>query len=548
MTIPYLVKMHPDIRIIPLITVPEAAPNGYRMAGVPDGIGAFINDPQQPHLFDVLVTHELRYNQGGVRLHAPSGAFISRWRFDASALSDTCDNIKLLWGEDLIGSVEAWSHADSKYRTAISAPLERLCSANLPAQSALLYTDKEGNQWGTEQRLFLGGEETHTKFKPEFGRAFAHVVPEQGPGVSYELPRLGRGSWENVLACPTAQRKTIAILPDDATSNQSPVWQLRSPTSELYIYVGLKGPIDDPQEPGPHEKAGLDNGTLYGVQVYLEDCGTTINNEDDELGFGGSHNGKKTLNTARFRLIDLGNRSIDDNEDVPGIALQKASLNKQITRFLRPEDGAWDPRADKPGHFWFATTGDVDKDREPRLNSRLFHLTFDDITEPEKGGRIDIEATARVNGKWQFRLLDSVCIDRAGRIFMQEDPDSANALSRTLVLDKNRQPKVVATANPDLFDKNRAKPNALITTNEEAAGIVPMDDILGEGWYLTAVQCNSSSAWTNITQPVGMSAQDWEQLKIDLAYPGQLLAIYIPPDIEDDLPDTTSACCQPFDN
>lgn len=516
---PYLTPAAPSIRIIPLLTVPEAAPNGYRLAGVPDGIGAHLTGES---CFDLLITHELRYNQGGRRKHAASGAFVSRWRFDLNNWNGGDGWLTLLEGEDLIQEVHFWDHATESHKKGPLVPLERLCSADLPEISATYVEDAEGNAFGTKERLFLGGEETHTRYKPVFGRAFAHVVTGHDEGKSWELPKLGKGSWENALLCPTPQRKTIAILPDDATVNTSATWDLRNPASEIYVYVGSKEPANS--EAADFAKAGLHNGTLYGIQVYLEESGESILAEDDELGFGGDHNGGQRLNEARFRLVDLGDRSKDDPQDLPGTALQKDSLAKEITRFLRPEDGAWDPRHEEfPGHFWVVTTGDEEN------NSRVFHLVFDDISEPEKGGKITIEATGRTEGDWQFSQLDSVGIDRLGRVFLQEDPGKASKRSRTLLLGENGMLRTIAEAAEEFFDSSGEH---FITTNEESAGIVPADDILGQGWFFTAVQCNDTGSWREEMRPTGMTDGDWEELKQHLVTPGQVLAIFVPPSFE----------------
>ena len=520
---PYLVPAHNSIRIIPLLTVPEAAPNGYRFAGVPDGIGAF---GTAPGYFDVLITHEFRYNYGGRRLHAGSGAFVSRWRFDAREWGGGAGHLRVVSGEDLIRTVNFWDHARGKYRIGTQIPLERLCSADLPAVSAMSFTDETGAHLGTEARLFLGGEETHTKYKPEFGRAFAHVASGPDTGSSYELPRLGRASWENVLASPTAQRKTIIMLPDDATSKTSRDWDLRNPPSELYVYIGEKT-----ANGAEHDRAGLTNGRLYGLQVYVEE--TTVYAEDHNLGFGGNHSGGGFLDEARFRLIDLGDRSVDSRLDHPGTALQKDSLDAGVTQFFRLEDGCWDPRLDKRGQFWIVSTGDIGPDGNPVLNSRLFQLVFDDIEKPEQGGVIRIAASAYADGKWCFHLLDSVTVDRCGRVFVQEDPDKSNALSRTLCFADDDTMRVVATANPRFF---LPEGDDFITANEETAGIVPVDDLLGEGWFLTAVQCNDRQSWTDDMRPKGMMNEDWESLKMELVTPGQLLAIHVPPGIERELP------------
>ena len=53
-------------QIIPLLTVGDAV-NGYRLVGIPDGMGAFQTGPGTFRLF---VNHELTQIQGIVRAHA----------------------------------------------------------------------------------------------------------------------------------------------------------------------------------------------------------------------------------------------------------------------------------------------------------------------------------------------------------------------------------------------------------------------------------------------------------------------------------------------
>jgi hypothetical protein len=51
-------------------------------------------------------------------------------------------------------------------------------------------------------------------------------VSGPGAGISYELPSLGKFSWENSLASPFEQDKTVVIGTDDTTPGQ------------LYVYIG----------------------------------------------------------------------------------------------------------------------------------------------------------------------------------------------------------------------------------------------------------------------------------------------------------------------
>ena len=49
------------------------------------------------------------------------------------------------------------------------------------------------------------------------GRTFAHHATGQKHGTSYELPLLGRMSFENSVASPWPQDKTIVVSLDDST-------------------------------------------------------------------------------------------------------------------------------------------------------------------------------------------------------------------------------------------------------------------------------------------------------------------------------------------
>ena len=73
---PYLVSTAPGVTITPLMTTGDSAANGYRMVGIPDGLGAFDNGDGT---FTVLMNHELRSTQGITRAHGNKGAFVSKW-------------------------------------------------------------------------------------------------------------------------------------------------------------------------------------------------------------------------------------------------------------------------------------------------------------------------------------------------------------------------------------------------------------------------------------------------------------------------------------
>src|SRR5688500_5164486 len=172
----YLVPSSPGVEIQPLLTVGDSV-NGYRMVGIPDGLGAFDNGNGT---FTVLMNHELRPTAGVVRAHGSAGAFVSRWIIDKKTGA-------VLSGQDQIKTVFLHDPLTNTYINATTA-FNRFCSADLADQTAF-YNAK--TRRGTTERIYLNGEEATT------GRAFAHVVSS---GVSYELPWMGKYAFENVLA------------------------------------------------------------------------------------------------------------------------------------------------------------------------------------------------------------------------------------------------------------------------------------------------------------------------------------------------------------
>ena len=81
--------------------------------------------------------------------------------------------------------------------------------------------------------------------------ATSHLVATgSAKGTAYQLPSLGRFSWENSLANPYSGDKTVVIGTDDSTPGQ------------VYMHVGQK------QYTGNDvQRAGLDGGRLYGISV-----------------------------------------------------------------------------------------------------------------------------------------------------------------------------------------------------------------------------------------------------------------------------------------
>jgi phosphodiesterase/alkaline phosphatase D-like protein/predicted nucleic acid-binding Zn ribbon protein len=467
---PYIVPTGTGVLTTSILTVGDAAPNStYKMAGIPDGLGAFDNGDGT---FTVLMNHEIGAALGVVHAHGSTGAFVSKWVIKKSDLS-------VVSGDDLIKNLMLWDSTTSTFIKGTTA-FARFCSADLAAPTAF-YNSATG--LGTTARIFLNGEETGVE-----GRAFGNIASGPNTGTTYELPYLGKFSWENAVASPAVSNKTVVVGTDDGQNGQ------------VYVYVGTKTNTGT-----DIDKAGLNNGKLFGIKV----TGLV-----DELAASTPAIG------SRFSLADLG-----QVQNTTGAALDAASETAQVTSFLRPEDGAWDPSS--PRDFYFNTTHQLDQVSDgvgtQVGNSRVWRLRFDDPTNPEAGGTIEavIDGTTDkdTNGNSvKVNMLDNMGIDRYGHILLNEDvggnAHNGKIWQYDIATDRLTQ---IAKFDPARFGDVAAgvitPATAPFTNDEESSGIIDVQDILGAGWFLVDAQAHYPISAT--TSP-------------GLVEGGQLLAIFNP--------------------
>lgn len=424
---PYLVPKKPGINFTAITTAGDVS-NGYRMCGTPDGLGAFDNGNGT---FTLVMNHEFGNTAGITRAHGSAGAFVSKWVINKSDLS-------IVSGEDLIKRINLWNPLTSSYTTyngAFPSPLAalaRFCSADLPEVSAF-YNSNTG--LGTQARIFMNGEESGTE-----GRAFGHIITGPEAGTSYELPYLGKFSWENSVAYSGNSDTTIVAGMDDATPGQ------------VYFYIGTK------KSTGTEiDKAGLSGGKLYGVAV---------------TGLITETNASVPAAGTPFTLADLG----PGVQNMTGATLNTNSNNVGVTTFLRPEDGAWDPSS--PNDFYFATTNAFN------ANSRLWKLHFTNMANPVLGGTI----TAVLDGTEGQQMLDNITIDHYGHILLVEDVGGNAHVGKiwqyTIATDSLVQ---IGAHDTTRFLNGGAN---FLTQDEEASGILDAQHILGPGMFLTVDQAH----------------------------------------------------------
>jgi len=471
---PYVVGTAPGVKVVSIAsngngtTTPNESYGGYRLVGIPDGAGAWDNGDGT---FTMLVTHELSATAGITRAHGSAGAFVSKWVINSSDLS-------VVSGSDLISQTYLWNTTSQNYVQQTTA-FARFCSADLPSQSAFF---NSASGLGTTEKLFLTGEETgNAGASQPYGRVFAAQASGSDAGKAWQLAELGRIPWENALASPHAQDKTIVMGTDDG--GRTFTSEGGGEPSQLFVYVGQKT-----NSGLAIDKAGLTNGQLHGMKV------TGRLNED------------QIVNGDRFTLYDY---STDISDDTTGFALEAENVANGVTEFRRVEDGVWDPN--NKNVFYFVTT---DTTTPAGGRSQLWKVTFDDITNPQAGGMIE----ALLEGTEGAEMLDNmtaVANSSRTQLIMQEDVGNNSRLSRHWLYDVPSDSLLeIATFDSARFGDGPT--NGTLTTpvtapftrDEEASGIIPAP-WLGAGWFLGTVQ-----AHYNISG--------------ELVQGGQLYAMYIP--------------------
>ena len=428
---PYLLPSASGVTTKSILTVGDTVnfkPDGitpYRMVGLPDGLGAYDNGD---NTFTVLMNHEIS-GAGSVRAHGANGAFVSEWIIGKSSFQVT-------HGADLIQQVSLWNSGSSTFNAPAAGvtSFARFCSADL-ADTTAFFDAASG--LGTLNRIFLNGEENGTE-----GRAFGHVATGAAKGTSYELASLGKFSWENAVANPFAQAKTLVIGTDDNASDGG-----------VYLYVGTK------QNNGNDvQRAGLTGGNLYGIAVSGVTAETRAN------GVSGT-----------FSLFNHGNVS-----GTTGAALNTAgnAVAAGGTDFLRPEDGAWDP--EHPNDFYFVTTDRADTAKDGLGNAqvgrtRLYKLHFTDLANPENGGTI----TSVLPDTHPGQMFDNISV-KDGKIVLQEDIGGNAHNGKVWVYDI-----ATGTLNEMLhhdvarFGTIGTPATAPFSQDEEASGAIDITGIIG---------------------------------------------------------------------
>jgi len=466
---PYALPSVGAVETTSIITVGDTV-GGYRMVGIPDGLGAFDNGDGT---LTLLMNHELGNAAGVNRAHGSRGSFVSKWIINKS-------DLKVLSGGDLMQRVFAWDTANQRSATVASTfAFNRFCSGDLPAVSAF-YNAATGR--GTRERIYMHGEEGGAT-----GFQQATVVTGPNAGSSFTLGKFnlatnGSGinavaAYENTLANPFQQDKTVVIGNSDGGTGIM--------TNAVMVYVGTK------QSTGSEvDKAGLTNGTLKMINVV----GNALEIVDDAT--------RATNITSGMRFTLSGTSS---------------------TTFSRPEDGAWNPL--NPNQFYFVTTDRLDTASDGLGTqigqTRLWRLNFDDITDPDSGGTIDLLIDGRVVDGEKVNMFDNITVnEKSGQIVLLEDVGGAAHNGKVWLYDPSTDVLVkIAHHDTARFGDLAFGATAPFNQDEETSGVLDVSSILGPYTYLVVDQAHYA---INTTNPRGFPNP------AELVEGGQLMLIHAP--------------------
>lgn len=480
---PYLQAVAPGINFTSVLTVGDAAANGYHMVGLPDGLGAYDNDDGT---FTVLMNHELGNDKGIARAHGGKGAFVSEWVIDKNTL-------QVISGGDLIKHVHGVS---GELLGNIS--FGRFCSADLALRSGF-YNKK--SKLGSKARIFLNGEEGGAT-----GYALAHVASGADKGNSYILGKFNLatngsgntavGGWENLLANPNSGDKTVVIGTNDGGTGIM--------TNTVAVYVGEKTNTGSEVD-----KAGLTNGVVKFIKV--EGANDAVGTTTDEL----------LDSTTRTTRIVSGT----------SFTLSDAVTDPNVTTFSRPEDGAW---ADAKT-FYFVTTDRLDQTdlagKTQQGGTRLWKLNFnDDYT----GGTIDVVVDT---ANWDVatrgpkpNMFDNISVNTDGTLTLLEDVGNAEHNGKTWQYSPiNGNLIQLSKFDPALFGDivNGTFSAGTHTKDEETSGVIDITRVLDreddKRYSLLVAQDHASATFLQ-----GIGAINTSANPVELVEGGQLLLLSRP--------------------
>jgi hypothetical protein len=444
-----LTPLAPESTVLPIISVGDTLPNGYRFASIPDGIGLVMRGQG---VAEVFVSHETSL----VPFPAVSATGGGLSDFENAQVSDL--KINTLTG----GVMQGRFSIDS------SANYQRFCSSFVA-----------GKEHGFQHPVFFANEEATDFVSPppllawppdptNQRQAGLVVALDTKTGEAVEIPGLGRMNHENTIVVPGGWDQLAVLTGDDTFS---------APSAQVYMY--LADSSDD---------LLADNGALF---AFVSDDAAI--NDYGDMSSGMSVSGHFITVP---RDIALG----------PQTPLENWSNDNNVFQFIRVEDLTYDKNT--PNVVYIADTGepralpDAATGRlrrgpsgtsGPYPNGRIFKMVFN-ADDPQVVDSLSILINADDGGYGNTASLHNPDnLDTStNSLMITEDPGSHNNYNPGAGPAARIWRYNFATGELTVVAEvdQSADPAARMGT-WESSGVVDASAAFGPGTWLVTVQAHS---------------------------------------------------------
>lgn len=469
---PYAIPTHPGVTIDPLFTVGEtttlstgSVPDGYRLTGIPDGMGAYQDELGMLHVF---MNHEFgdsRLQPGRNPIHTIpvvgeagfKGAYVTEIILDpqtgAVISADQAFDQAMRWNPEtqtFDDFTAEWLDLNTNlYKFA------KFCSAFLG-----------GPDVGLLDRMFLTGEEDGGEDLTFDGLGGETIVVVDR--VAYALPQMGHFQRENAVVLPTPDiSKTYIIIPEDRGALNS----------QLYLWAGTKSPDD----PNPIVRNGLVDGDLY----VLRAKDPRVHGET-EFGIGDG-----TLATEWVK--------IPQDVAVAGEAvLEEYVQSIDAFDFVRVEDAA--NSRTEAGVFYFTSTGNGVPETSPNAFGRTYEVRLDNPVKPLAGAGMTVLIEA-MNQYEPVIQPDNIDMDLQGRLMIQENINREWRGKGLFTTGEGRIWRYDTTTGElvEVAELSQLPAMPVWGTDRnpspggtwESSGVIDVSEVYGQGAWLFDVQANT---------------------------------------------------------
>ena len=490
--------------VLPIISVGDTLPNGYRFEAIPDGIGIL---PNADDTVDVFVNHETSL------VPFPLAANF------ASCTTSTCqsdfDNAqvsRLKLHQNSAGVLSG------KLAITSAANYQRFCSSTLANQAMgfqrnILFTNEEASDFVSPPPL-----QAWPPTPSNQRQAGLVVALDAKNGKKFEIAGMGRMNHENTVVVPGGWNKIVTVSGDDTFS---------APASQLYMYTANSG-----------NDVLADKGTLYAFRVTAKNS-VPVNPADP---FNGANDyGDIALGDVLQGQFIAVPRNIAIGDQ---IGLENWSNDNNVFQFIRVEDLDYDKNNQRI--IYFADTGEpraLDNNLVtgrlrrgpsgtlgPYPNGRIFKMEFN-ASDPTVVDSFSILIDADLGGYNNFGVPHNV--DNVGTstnsLMITEDPGGHNQsnpgtagapTARIWMYDFATNTLSVAAS----VDQS-ADPAARLGS-WESSGILDVSSVFGPGSWLVDVQAHTifvNSETRVVTGPGGATGT-----MLFKREGGQLLLLRIP--------------------